>query len=139
MKSLLFILCFGFCLNQAQAQNFDEIEIKGVLLQQVQKWNEGNLEGFMEGYWKNDSLQFIGKNGITQGWQNTLNNYKKNYNDGMGVLAFTDLHFKRLSDQYYFVTGQWHLARNSGEVKGWYSLLFEKINGQWKIVADHSS
>lgn len=41
--------------------------------------NNGDLEGFMQGYWKSDSLKFYGRNGLTKGWQNTLDNYKRGY------------------------------------------------------------
>ena len=53
-----------------------EAEIRTLLQKQTEAWNRGDVEGFMEGYWKSDSLMFIGKSGITYGWQKTLDNYK---------------------------------------------------------------
>ena len=41
-------------------------------------WSNYDLEGFMKGYWKSDSLKFHGSNGDTYGWDKTLANYKKN-------------------------------------------------------------
>ena len=95
----------------------------------------------MKGYWNNDSLQFVGKNGVTYGYANTLNNYKKNYNspDLMGQLHFNILQVKQLSAEYCFVLGQWFLKRKAGDVGGHYTLLFRKIKGSWCIVSDHSS
>jgi hypothetical protein len=95
----------------------------------------------MKSYWKSDSLMFIGKSGITYGYTNTLENYKKNYDgpDKMGQLFFTLLKFEQLSPEYYFVIGKWFLKRKAGDLGGIYSLLFRKIDGQWVIVADHSS
>ena len=46
---------------------------------QVDAWNKGDIDVFMKSYWQNDSLMFIGRSGITYGWDNTLHNYKKNY------------------------------------------------------------
>ena len=40
-------------------------------------WNKGDIEGFMEGYWNNTELVFVGKNGPTYGYQNTLKIIKK--------------------------------------------------------------
>ena len=84
---------------------------------------------------------FIGKSGITYGFTNTLNNYKKNYSDTtqMGKLAFDLVKVQRISPEYYFVVGKWHLKRSIGDLSGHYTLLFRKINGEWVIVADHSS
>jgi ketosteroid isomerase-like protein len=123
------------------AQSKNEKNIRTILAEQTKAWNRGDLEGFMKGYWVNDSLMFIGKTGVTYGWANTLNNYKKGYPDtaAMGKLSFNILSVKRLSSKYYSVIGKWHLQRSIGDLAGHYTLLFRKIKGQWVIVADHSS
>src|SRR5688500_3669788 len=59
----------------------DEAAILKVLDKQKAAWNRGDIDGFMKGYWENDSLMFVGKSGVTYGWTNTLNNYKKGYPD----------------------------------------------------------
>ena len=122
------------------AQTKDEIAIKKILAQQTSAWNAGNIENFMLGYWNNDSLKFIGKSGITYGWLKTLDNYKKNYPDlaTMGKLDFEIVETKRLSVLYYFVVGKWHLQRSAGDVGGYFTLLFKRINKAWVIVVDHS-
>ncbi len=139
-RKLFFSLIVLFT-TAAIAQSKDEMAIRNVLHQQTIAWNEGNIENFMQGYWQNDSLKFIGKSGITYGWQKTLDNYKKNYPDAatMGKLDFVILDTKRLSVLYYFVVGKWHLARASGDVGGYFTLLFKKIKNKWLIVTDHSS
>ena len=118
-----------------------EAAIRSLLQKQTEAWNRGDIEGFMEGYWKSDSLMFIGKSGITYGWQQTLNNYKKGYPDkaAMGELTFTLIEIKKLSSKYYSVVGKWHLKRTIGDVGGHYTLLMKKIDGKWVVVSDHSS
>lgn len=140
MKPLLFILSFSFCIVLS-AQTKDEVVIRKMLKQQENAWNEGNLEKFMIGYWQNDSLMFIGKTGTTYGYANTLANYKKGYPDtaNMGKFTSTIISFKKLSVEYYYVTGKWFLKRTIGDASGHYTLLMRKIKGQWVIVADHSS
>lgn len=140
MKILLLplLLCCVFC---SFAQSGPEATIKTLLHRQTEEWNKGNLEGFMHTYWQSDSLLFIGKSGVTRGWQQTLENYKKGYPDtaAMGQLSFDILKVEKLSPDYFFVVGKWMLRRSMGNLSGHYSLLIRKINGQWKIVADHSS
>ena len=141
-KIILLLLIISATFNNFLfAQSQDEFAIKNILEKQTEAWNAGNIESFMQGYWKNDSLKFIGKSGITYGWQKTLDNYKKNYPDAatMGKLDFTIIETKRLSVIYYFVVGKWHLARTSGDIGGYFTLLFKKIKKNWVIVADHSS
>lgn len=125
----------------AFTQQSDEDAIRKVLSDQVTAWNKGDIESFMQGYWKNDSLMFIRKSGVNWGWQKTLENYKKGYPDttAMGKLSFGIIVIKRLSPEYFYVVGKWTLNRSIGDLGGHYNLLFKKINGMWMIIADHSS
>ena len=140
MKKIIFVSFVLFAL-QASAQSKDETAIRQLLEEQTNAWNRGDVEGFMNGYWQNDSLMFIGKSGITYGWNNTLNNYKKGYPDtaAMGKLVFTLISIKNLSPEYFHVVGKWHLQRTIGNVEGHFTLLFKKIKDRWLIIADHSS
>lgn len=125
----------------AQKQK-DILEIMQTFQNQQEAWNNGNLDGFMNGYWQSDSLKFIGKNGITCGYEATLDNYKKSYPDveTMGKLKFDILSFKKLDKKHIFVIGKWHLKRESKEdLKGHFTLIWEKINKKWVIISDHSS
>jgi hypothetical protein len=64
-----FITFFLFTI--ATAQSKDELLIRNAMNEQLSAWNLGNIDLFMTTYWRSDSLKFIGKNGITYGWQNT--------------------------------------------------------------------
>ena len=142
VKSYLFVcLLLAMFSSSLFAQNKDENSIRSILQHQQEAWNYGQINDFMQGYWKNDSLMFIGKSGIIYGWQKALDNYKKGYPDtaAMGKLNFTILQMKPLSPDYCFVVGKWYLTRSIGNIGGIFTLLFKKINGQWCIIADHSS
>jgi len=140
IKLILLLACCFFT-ARSFAQHPEEAKIKSILQEQNVAWNKGDIDAFMEPYWHSDSLMFIGKNGVTYGWQATLDNYKRSYPDAdaMGKLTFTFVQFKPLDSKHYFVVGKWHLARSIGDVGGHFTLLWEKINGRWVIIADHSS
>ena len=138
----LFLLSISFlCLFSCFSQASEKAAVRKVLTTQEAAWNAGNIDDFMKGYWQNDSLMFIGKTGITYGWQSTLEHYKKGYPDtaAMGKLAFTLLEVKPLSASYFFVVGRWHLNRSAGNIGGHFSLLLKKIKEHWLIIADHTS
>ena len=141
MGRLLLFLMLSITVLGAKGQSKDELAIRKLLDQQSEAWNRGDIAGFMEGYWKNDSLMFIGKSGVTYGWKATLNNYKRGYPDtaSMGKLNFELIRIKRLSSTYQFVVGKWFLKRSIGDVGGHFNLLFQKIGGVWVIIVDHSS
>jgi ketosteroid isomerase-like protein len=141
-KSVTFLICVLLCVGiQAQKSTKAQKSIQSVLETQTQAWNAGDLPKFMSTYWHSDSLRFIGKSGLTYGWQQTLDNYKKNYpsKEAMGQLDFNILSIEVLSKRSAFVVGRWHLARTIGDLSGHFTLLFRKIDGKWVIVADHSS
>jgi len=123
------------------AQSKDELLIRGVMDEQVKEWNIGNIDAFMQTYWKSDGLLFVGLKGPSYGWQNTLDGYKKRYPDTvtMGKLDFEIIQIKPLSSEYSFVLGKWHLKRTIGDAGGYFTLVFRKINGKWLIVVDHTS
>ena len=130
--------------SSLQAQNTahaDSTKIVSLMNKQEKCWNNGNIECFMETYWNSDSLKFIGKAGVTYGWTNTLNNYKKKYPDKshMGILSFDIVSVQLFSGTAAFVVGKWDLKREMGDVGGFFSLIWRKIDGQWLIVSDHTS
>ncbi len=140
MRKIFSFICLLIVVN-ASSQSKDEKAIRKVLEDQNAAWNRGDKDQFMKGYWENDSLMFIGKTGVTYGWTNTLNNYRKGYPDTatMGKLTFTLLHLKKFSKKFYQVTGKWFLKRSIGDVGGHFTLVFQKINGNWVIISDHTS
>ncbi len=142
MKKIFVLLFFISCNVFAQTKkNIDEALIKATMTEQLNAWNAGDIDRYMETYWHNDSLMFIGKSGPTYGWEKTKENYKKGYPDvaTMGKLDFEIISMKHLSGIYYSIVGKWHLARAKGDVGGAFTLIFKKIKKKWLIIQDHSS
>ncbi len=115
--------------------------IKQLLTRQQADWNNGDIEAYMQGYWKNDSLVFVGKKGLNYGWQTTLDNYKKAYPnpEAMGKLSFTDLKINPLKKDFATVSGAWQLLRKNDQLNGRFTLFLQKRKGNWEIIYDHSS
>ena len=115
-------------------------EVRQELQNQVEAWNKGDINTFMESYWKNDSLKFISTAGIAYGWQQTIGKYLKSYptKEAMGILKFTILDAIQLSENSSFIIGKWELEKEK-PAGGHFSLLWRKIDGKWRIVVDHTS
>ncbi len=111
-----------------------------VLDSQVAAWNRGDLEGFMQGYWKSEDLTFFSGGTETRGWQETLDRYKKSYqSDGreMGHLDFGDLRIEMLGPGAAFVRGTWKLTMSDGKTPhGLFTLIFRRFPEGWRIVHD---
>ena len=142
---LIFTLFFGEIFAQKSSKKVaqkDKNAILAVFAIQEKGWNEGNLEAYMQGYEKSDSLKFVGKSGITYGWKNTLDNYKRGYPDkaSMGTLRLELVSMEKIDKKHIFVVGKWELLRSEKtNLKGYFTLIWKKINGKWLIIADHSS
>lgn len=119
----------------------DKQTIVSILKAQEKAWSVNDIDTFMEGYWKSDSLKFYGAAGLKYGWQTTLDNYKERYptKDHTGTLKFKINDISQINSESYFVLGEYHLTRNLGDANGVFMIIFKKINGKWKIIADTSS
>lgn len=117
--------------------------IKHLLVSQVEAWNRGNLEAFMQGYWQSPDLTFFSGATVTKGWEPTLQRYRQRYqSEGkeMGKLEFQDLNIDLLSKRSAVVTGKWQLTMSDGkQPRGLFTLIMKRMPGGWRIVHDHTS
>jgi len=119
----------------------DRAAIMATLNAQQAAWNRGDVEAFMDGYWRSPELSFAGANGITRGWDGVLEHYKKAYADraAMGQLDFSQLEFHFVDKGAALTLVRWHLKREQGDIGGVASLVWQKFPEGWKIVHDHTS
>jgi uncharacterized protein (TIGR02246 family) len=149
MKIFLFLFLlflFSAAVNVAAQRNSSrdektKNEIRAAMDAQVQAWNNGDIEGFMTGYWKSENLVFVSGDEVTKGWQQTTDRYKKNYNtrEKMGVLTFSDLEITVISKDAAVVLGRWKVEHKPKDQQGRFTLIFRKFKDGWKIVHDHTS
>jgi ketosteroid isomerase-like protein len=126
--------------EQSDSLELAEAGIRLVMEAQEIAWNKHDLEGFMQGYWRSEQLKFYGSNGLTLGWEQTLANYKRNYPTSVesGTLKFVINDISKIEGDNYWVMGEYHLKRQIGDSNGVFIIIFKKIDGKWKIVADMS-
>lgn len=129
--------------NTADSERHDSViaQIKGSLQTQTDAWNRGDIDAFMQTYWKSPDLTFSSQGQITRGWQQTLDNYKKRYPtaEQMGRVEFSDLEVTLLGSDAALVLGRWHLQRANDPLQGNFTLVFRKIDTEWLIIHDHTS
>jgi len=122
------------------SQNPTEIiAIKKVLETQQECWNNGDINGFMEGYWNSEKLIFTSLNHKpAYGWKNTLERYKNSYptKESMGELNFEFLDLKLISKNKASLKGKWELIRKSDNPNGLFWLDLQKFDENWLITKD---
>lgn len=135
LTALIFPLFLG-CHHAA-----DQSAIRQVLAEQTAAWNRGDIDGFMQGYWPSDELEFRTPEGVTKGWQATRERYLKKYDtrEKMGTLTFRDLRITQRSAGRADVTGRYELSGPNGMIGcGRFELDVRRIDGQWLIVRDYT-
>ena len=115
--------------------------VSAVLDAQVEAWNRGDIEGFMDGYARSPDITFVSDNSFTRGWQTVHDRYKKNYDsrEKMGTLTFSDLETKLLSNDAAVTIGRWHLQLANSQPHGRFTLIFRRTKQGWRIIHDHTS
>lgn len=126
--------------DQPNAQLALAETIREIMQVQADAWNAGDISTFMQPYWRSPDLTFSSSGTTLRGYQATLDRYRKRYPtpEKMGKLTFSDLEVTRLNDAAALVLGRWHLER-AEPVRGNFTLVFRQIEGEWRIVHDHTS
>jgi uncharacterized protein (TIGR02246 family) len=117
-------------------------DIATLLDRQKTAWNRGDLDGFMAEYWMSDSTTMSSGGDVRNGWTVIMDRYRKTYQaEGrtMGTLDFKDVTVEPLAAGVALARGRWVVQAGGAEASGLFTLLLKKIDGQWKIVHDHTS
>jgi ketosteroid isomerase-like protein len=144
MKICLALLMICFFISTVFSQSKNEKEkntIKKVMDEQALAWNNGDIGGFMKGYWNSPEMTFVSGTNVTKGWQPTLERYQKFYDSKakMGILTFSDLEITMLGKDSAVVLGKWSLQREKDNPNGLFTLTFRKLKEGWRIILDHTS
>tara|TARA_R110000787_G_scaffold24931_14_gene70232 strand:+ start:12450 stop:12923 length:474 start_codon:yes stop_codon:yes gene_type:complete len=121
----------------AQAE-LEAASITAVLEAQDAAWNRGDIDAFMDGYWRSPELRFASGGNVTRGWDETNARYKRVYAtpDLMGRLSTSGYEIVILSPDAAIAHGSWRLDRAGDQPSGLYTLVMRKIDGEWLIVSD---
>lgn len=121
-------------------------EIESMLHSSAASWNGGDLEGFLDDYWRSDSLTFSGATGVTRGWEDLRARYMQSYWAPEIVrdsLRFEGIEVLPLGNENALALGQYVLFQpgEDGGVTstGFFSLVLRNTDGKWKILHDHTS
>jgi ketosteroid isomerase-like protein len=141
LAAFLIFAAVGVSFSQESRDEKIKADVRRVMDEQVAAWNQGDIDGFMKGYWNSPQMTFVSGDSVTKGWQPTLERYKKSYDSRakMGVLSFTDLEITVTSKESAVVLGRFMLVREKDKPTGMFTLNFRKFKDGWKIILDHTS
>lgn len=138
----IYLVCFSiYLMSQNATHERDSLQIMNVMQMQENAWNSGNIDLFMEGYLKSNSVVFSGSNGPVYGWEETKKKYLKSYPNkkSMGNLSFKINSLNSVTNEVSLMIGEYFLKRSDDDSSGYFTLLWKKIDDKWFIVSDHTS
>jgi beta-aspartyl-peptidase (threonine type) len=117
--------------------------VRAVLDRQVIDWNKGDLDAFLNGYWKSSKVVFQSGGQRLDGWEAMRDRYRARYQTGrrtMGRLEFLGLEVESLGPEAVLARGRWRLTMPDGSKPGGlFTVIFRKLPEGWKIIHDHTS
>ena len=139
MKYFASLICLLFVIT-AFGQSKEEKAILAVMREEERAWNSGNIEAYVDLYAPSDSTRMIYSTGAVYGKDSILAFYKKYWpKERMGQLTLDGERLEKLSNNYYYVSGFFHVRYGDGKsINGRFSGLMKKINGRWFLYTDHS-
>jgi uncharacterized protein (TIGR02246 family) len=156
---ILVVLALGFC-PAARAQELnswrlgsqpanssfskpDDQQIYELLLKMLDRWNAHDIEGYMEVYWNSPELLVIIGSEQFNGWRQPHDSYLNGYpsSTAMGFIQPKRIQVRMLKPDLALALTWWSVAFPSTkhEVIGNSTMNLQKFDGDWKIVASHTS
>lgn len=124
----------------------DRAAIVALLDQQAGAWNRGDLDAFMDGYWRSPELVFTSGGRVQRGHAAIAQRYREAYPDraAMGRLGFDALEVRLLRPDAAWALGRWTLDRRRPDgapetLGGIFTLVLYRFGDRWRIVHDHTS
>ncbi len=141
VAGLLFAALLVSLIACGERESRGDTQILAVMQRAEDGWNSGNLDDYMNCYRQSPDLRFVGKDKISFGWHQVLDNYREAYPDRstMGHLTFSDLDIEVLCEDAALVVGRWRLDRVSDQPHGVFTLLMRRDPDGWRITHDHTS
>ncbi len=122
-------------------------EIEAAMSDSAEGWNTGDMDRFLAIYSDAPETSFVGSGGLLRGVAAMEERYREAYDWSQsdpaerGVLSFETEDVRMLGPDHVLYIGRYILTYPDDRepATGFTSLVFEDVDGEWKIIADHSS
>lgn len=140
-----FALVFAFaaaagCASSAAPRGDAAGEIEYRIQESAGAWNRGDLAAFVADY--DEAATFVTGKGLIGKEEMTRHYAEKYFHAGRPdqILRLEEIRVRLLGEGVALSTGRWAVSGGGKpEQSGWFSLVWKKTPGGWKIVHDHSS
>lgn len=110
--------------------------VRATVMAQAAAWNDGDLAGFMNGFWNSPDFTLISGTTVTKGWSETYKRYREGYGESgdLGRLVYSDVDVKMIAEDTASVVGRFAYRRGAASSAGAMTLVLRRIEGAWRVV-----
>jgi len=116
--------------------------VDDLLTDSEEKWNGGDLDGFMYWYQSGSETSFMGSDGPFYGWDQIRDRYAARFEPGASrdSLRFENLETRPIAPWLGLATARYVLFQeDSITATGIFTLVVKHTADGWRIIHDHSS
>ncbi len=118
-------------------------QVYQLILKMVDRWNNHDLEGYMNGFWKSDDLLAVVESEVHWGWTDLYNSYVRGYPDRnkMGKLDLQRLQVRSSTPDTAVALCWWKIlpTESSAPVYATDTMQLQKFADGWRITVAHTS
>ncbi len=114
-----------------------ERQVKSMLKNRADAWNNRDLDRYMADYRKFDLLR-VSVNGKTEkGWESVRESFASQFGPEMGTLRISNIKIHMVGDFASIVTADWNLQQENRITNGRMNLVMKRIDAAWKITTEN--
>jgi len=126
---------------KAKAAETDQA-IRDLTLKMQADWNSGDMDSYLDAYWKSGEMSLMSGNQAVRGWEALANVYRSNWatEEAMGDFTVNDVVVSQISSDTVIASGAFTHVFPDETVDGSFTHVWRRLeDGQWRIAHDHTS
>lgn len=104
-------------------------------------WNNGDLEGYLEGYWDSEQTRYVSNAQVVRGKAAIVAGYRSRFprSEALGTLALQHIEVEAIGEQDALIFGVMAHTLDETTREVAFTVHVRQIDGTWRIVSDHSA
>lgn len=126
---------------KAKAAETDQA-IRDLTLKLQADWNTGNMDGYLDAYWKSGEMSLMFGNQAVRGWQALADLFRSNWEteEAMGDFTTSDVVVSQISSDTVISSGAFTHIFPDETIDGSFTHVWKQLeDGQWQIAHEHTS
>ncbi len=125
---------------KAKAAEVDQT-IRDLTLKLATDWNSGDMDSYLDAYWKSPEMSLMFADQAVRGWQALADLFRSNWatEEAMGDFSSSDVVVTQISSDTVISSGAFTHVFPDETVEGSFTHVWKIQDGEWRIAQEHTS